>query len=655
MTLTPSIDSLLGFIKSEQQLNGSFISYCTSENSNIQTPLKNTFTTSLILGCLNEMPEKLETRKIIDQGIDFLLSEKNPDWSWNYHSLHQTDTVPKQQNFLKTKSSPYPNDWDDTACALIGISLYRKEILSPEIFGAITKLLVATESKPGGPYYTWMFNEQNKEWKDLDPVVNANIGYFLKLHGINLPPLEKYIEEIISTSNYTSHYYHTPEAVIYFISRYYSGPLTKKFSNYLLNRQNKNGLWENDLLTALVASSLIRANVSDDLLNNAVDHLKETVIKNDWQAYPLYIESNKEIIVYNGAPALTAAFILETLTLWDKRQNNTGQLISGKQKIYSQELHEEIITSVKKRLALFPEKTIQTTRLLLTKMLAKDLEHQITLLPYFFSQSLHSNQPESKSLLQTLGEINLYGWFAYTVYDNILDKDSGPELLPVANICLRELISIYKEVLTPDSFILFQEKMDLMEQANAWENIYCQISQERIITEKNILQYPENLLSDKSIPHAFGPITILLSLKYKINSKEVQHTLSFFKNYLTSRQLNDDAHDWQEDLGKGFLNSVSSSLLHTYFKANPSLRTLDISKEKQSLQALFWESHIITIAEEINIYIKKAQTDLDQLELLQLIKDRQYFERLLAPLQQSTQQIKSNQKEIRNFLESYQS
>jgi hypothetical protein len=502
------------------------------------------------------------------------------------------------------------------------------------------------------PYYTWILNEQTTDWKDIDPVVNANIGYFLKLHKINLPPLERYIEEVISSSNYTSRYYHNPETVIYFITRYYSGPLNRKISDYLLSRQNKDGLWENDLLTSLAITSLLKTNTDPHLFTKAVNHLKELAANNNWQAHSLYIEQNKETIVYNGAPALTAAFALEALTVYEKEiqkkpETNTKINIS-----YADKLQKSIVDNVKNHLTFFPEKTIEAIHSLLEKMLKKDKGNQITLLPYF-SQALSKFSAVSNQLLQTLGEINLYGWLAYTMYDDIMDRDSGPELLPIANSCLRKLIITYKEILPDSAFTLFQELMDNMEKANSWENISCRIT-EKIITKKDLLEYQKNLLCDKSLPHAFGPITILLSLGYQTDSLEIRQTLSFFKNYLAARQLNDDAHDWQEDLEKGFMNSVSTPLFQAYFHNNPDLKELNLIPEKQNLETFFWQEYIITIADETSEYIKSTETCLSKLKELKLVHDPTYFEKLLAPLKKSVEQITTTKSDINAFFKSFQ-
>ncbi len=486
-------------------------------------------------------------------------------------------------------------------------------------------------------------------------MVNANIGYFLKLHNINLPLLQEYIENIIVSENYISRYYHIPEAIIYFISRFYSGPLTRNFCAFLLNRQNKDGLWENDLLTSLATSSLLRAKTNKNLLTKAINHLEKIAIKNVWHAYPLYIENNKEKTIYNGAPVLTAAFALEALTLWDKAQNNITNISLQNKSKEMRNIQTTIINNIKDRLTFFPKETIYKTNTLLEMILTKDSNHQITLLPYFFSQTLRSSQLISKGLLITLGNINLYGWLAYMIYDNIMDHDGGPELLPIANLCLRELVSNYKEILPIDAFNLFQRLMDNMEKANARESIHCQLSKEKIINKEKLTIYPKQLLYEKSLPHAFGPIAILLSLDYTIDSKEIHFTLSFFKNYLAARQLHDDAHDWQEDLDKGFLNSVSIPLMYLYFKHNPNHISLNFDTEKPNLQKLFWEEHIMIVAKEINKYIENAQTDLNKIKQLNLIKDLTYFQKLLSPLIKSVDQITSTKKDIRDFLTSFHS
>jgi len=70
---------------------------------------------------------------------------------------------------------------------------------------------------------------------------------------------------------------------------------------------------------------------------------------------------------------------------------------------------------------------------------------QIPLMPFLF----HANfgLTNEKSILKKdvilLGQANVLGWLAYTIYDDFLDEEGKPELLPLANMYLRRLIYIY--------------------------------------------------------------------------------------------------------------------------------------------------------------------------------------------------------------------
>ncbi len=82
---------LLQFIKTNQNSNGSFLSFALSlDSKKTPTPLSTTFTTSLILTCLKEISYLPEAQAIINPALNFLLSEKNSDWSWNYWQNNST-------------------------------------------------------------------------------------------------------------------------------------------------------------------------------------------------------------------------------------------------------------------------------------------------------------------------------------------------------------------------------------------------------------------------------------------------------------------------------------------------------------------------------------------------------------------------------------
>lgn len=637
------ISVALSFLASQQQTNGSFLSVASNQAKTISHTLETTFATSLILNCLYPLRHYPLAQTIITQGLDFLLNEKNTNWSWNY--WQRESTAYTQQ--------PYPADWDDTACALITLSLYKPEIITPKALAYLTKLLLLTEDKPGGPYYTWLLPKQTVISKDLDLVVNANIAYFLTLQGIELMPLKNYLANRINSNSLTSLYYHTPEAIIYFLSRVTTGVSLKHLSTILLQLQQPNGLWTNDLLTALAVSSLLRAHAHPSQLTQALYHLQTLTTTNTWQFAPLYIERSANITLYAGTPALTTAFTLEALALYDLSitRSKRNQSTPTQKEEETKKLSQTILNHVHKRLVSFPIAQKSQTHQLLEKIIAYDKQQQITLLPYMCAQTFNLKTQPTKHLLIQLGQANVYGWLAYTIYDNLMDKDTGPDLLPVANTCLRELIIIYKELLDTKTFLIFQDLMDKMEQANAWEYTYCRFTNS-IICKEQLNPYPTHLLSDKSLPHALGPLTLLFTT-YPLASPAIISLQAFFTYYLQARQSNDDAHDWQSDLAKGFLNSVSFSLLQAYFKDNPKLSNLNLKTDISKLQTFFWQSHLIDITQEINIYLFKAQAELEKLKDLKVINDLTYFKSLLAPLEKATQSVHQETDNIKNFYSAF--
>jgi len=72
----------LAFIKSQQQKDGSFLSLSSPKIDNFKEArvLHPTFPTSLILSQL-DLPQ---AREIAQKAVRFLLSQKNPNWTFNY-------------------------------------------------------------------------------------------------------------------------------------------------------------------------------------------------------------------------------------------------------------------------------------------------------------------------------------------------------------------------------------------------------------------------------------------------------------------------------------------------------------------------------------------------------------------------------------------
>lgn len=260
----------------------------------------------------------------------------------------------------------------------------------------------------------------------------------------------------------------------------------------------------------------------------------------------------------------------------------------------------------------------------------KDLK-EITLLPYYFNTSLKNPKELSEDILVDLGTANLHGWLAYRTYDNILDNEGSVSDLPLANISLREVTCIYLKLLPRVCIPLFSDIMDGIERANLWEREHCYKSTEK----PDYGNY--QILADKSLGHALGPIAILAQNGYTPHSPEIEKTISFFTHYIIARQLNDDAHDWASDLERGFVNSASALFEH-------------IATKKETLQETFWKVHIDTIAQNIFFHITKAREELITNHAL---GDLSYLKSLLAPIERSAQKALIEKKQMLEFLKAY--
>jgi hypothetical protein len=112
----------------------------------------------------------------------------------------------------------------------------------------------------------------------------------------------------------------------------------------------------------------------------------------------------------------------------------------------------EIIKKVKKRFSLCNSDIQNVAEKIIAKTIVGDKDAQIILLPYFFKKSLGSFASSvTDECISNLGAANMFGWMAYTIYDDFLDGEGSVALLPVANICLRESDEIFRLILPKES------------------------------------------------------------------------------------------------------------------------------------------------------------------------------------------------------------
>jgi hypothetical protein len=276
-------------------------------------------------------------------------------------------------------------------------------------------------------------------------------------------------------------------------------------------------------------------------------------------------------------------------------------------------------------------------------------------LPYFFARSLHEKL--GQSFFIALGAANLYGWIAYTIYDNIIDDAAQIPFLPLANVCLREVVMAYGGKQIPQEFRpALMQMMDVMEAANTWE-----VAETRVIIKGDEISLPValpdygdyRLLADKSFGHALGPLTVLAKLGFSDGAAEMELATKLFRHYLIARQLNDDAHDWQDDFKKGQLNSVGVIVLKQWQASNsgepgPTIRTGIILPQ---LQEIFWRQ---TIKEAAQLILLHTDLVRQYSQRLAVIKNGQFVETMLQPLELAARQALDESSRAQDFLTAFQ-
>jgi hypothetical protein len=152
-------EQLINKLSQLQNNNGSFsqstIPYESSSDS--------IYYTALILIILEKLPTSSTKELIIQNSLSFLKQEMSVSGTWNY--------------ITRKKTSPYPDDLDDTFLAITAIALHDKSFITPEFLVSITNLLITQE--PMGMDVTFPLNLYRTPYIQLK-------SFFLGLY--TLPP-----------------------------------------------------------------------------------------------------------------------------------------------------------------------------------------------------------------------------------------------------------------------------------------------------------------------------------------------------------------------------------------------------------------------------------------------------------------------------------
>ncbi len=275
-----------------------------------------------------------------------------------------------------------------------------------------------------------------------------------------------------------------------------------------------------------------------------------------------------------------------------------------------------------------------------------DKRQEVTHLSKYFADSLISKPKVPTRNFALLGAANFYAWMSYSIYDDIIDGEDKTSLLPVANILQRKALSKY---LTVCDFGFIQKSFDEVDTGNLKElHTYRFPVCDGLIQITHIPDYKDdNFIASCAIGHTLGPSIILE--RYTNSTTEQRKAIEKgFRFYLIARQLNDDAHDWIEDLQNGH-GSLVLFFLFKKIALKPGTHSVD--KLTEIIKKYFWESGLEEIT---NLTIMKINSAKDSFMSSGLItQDNVFFDNVLDPIAISAQKGSYVLKNQRDFLNIY--
>lgn len=288
---------------------------------------------------------------------------------------------------------------------------------------------------------------------------------------------------------------------------------------------------------------------------------------------------------------------IDELLAWRKKAQTRKKV--RRSRVLSRE-EERVIASIRdiasERFAHMSLELRESSVFAMERTMQANGDMQMSLMALYTKQAL--GRKASSIHLESLGRLglaNIFFWSAFVIYDDFWDVDEAadPKILPTANFFARHYTDFFSQLLPEKTGFrsFFHITMDKLDAANAWETAKC-----RARVENGIFTIPERLpqYGDFGIKfwpaggHILGPVSMLVELGYPLNSREVKSFIAYFTNYLVAMQINDDLHDWKEDLARGHISTAVSVLLSRWNKKFPKRREIDLVSDMPALEEMFW-------------------------------------------------------------------
>lgn len=291
--------------------------------------------------------------------------------------------------------------------------------------------------------------------------------------------------------------------------------------------------------------------------------------------------------------------------------------------------HEEegmftlIRTKIRERLEALPTGFRDAATAALERTIARNSDLQMALMPYYVRQALGAKgRAFTDDRIAELGLANIFFWTAFIIYDDFWDEDEAAEaeLLPVANLFARHYIDTFIAEADAGVRHFFHSMMDCLDCANTWEVQHCRMRRERsfvFLPETSPAYGDYEIKFYPAAGHVMGAVLMLVELGYDTESKECKDLLLYFKHYLVAMQINDDAHDWKEDLERGHISTAIAELITAWKLEHPETSVMDLDRDKEELERLFWFKVLAPLCETALAHTKRSGEALDRLSLLE--------------------------------------
>lgn len=617
------ISSLTGLLKTFQESDGCFVRdknrIGTNDRGNIAV-----FDTAFVLGCLEKKPQQV--RSLLRNGCCFIIEQRSLSGSINYQK--------------RTGRKAYPDDLDDTFLCLSAVARHEPGMIDTEMLLSAVNILVHCETKEGGPYYTWIVpGEMRAKWDDVDIAVNSNVYHFLTGQDVTLDEMDEYFDDRIGRLDFSSKYYHRPIVVAYFLSKWYRGRHRQQLADYILSQRIADGTaWANPMETALAITALSNLGRAGSETEAATESLLGTDDESVAAPYPMFIERvAKGKTSYGGSAACTVAAVIEAIETRNRREPKVRR-----------DGDSETVARIKKRAGLMLSRTPDLVRRGLDREIARiadsPAKNEVFLTGFRFHKHLHERLRGriSESDVLDLCGAGVLGWIGYGIYDDLMDGHGDPSLLPLANACAGAARRRFTKAPLPKAVSEAVEGiLDGMEAATLWE---------RVCARTHPCDYGDlSALWEKSLGHAIGPLVITAAAAPRDRASRAA-VLEFFRHYLAARQLNDDAHDWTDDLREGRVNPVGAMMLDLDPESSRAFSRDGRLDPDPSLVQAFWDSVLDRVASLIRKHTGRAREAAGRIRVL---SNAEFLCDLLVPLERAADSAVSERERVREFIGGY--